>query len=71
MADEQNKTTKIETLADAYEALTGRPIEENNNSNLFGQLDRAFRQSTDTKLKTKIAKAFGFDQKLHGQGSRT
>ena len=68
MAD---KEQKLETLADAHLLLTGRELETNNNSNVFGQMDRAYRQSTDDELKRKIAKKFGFDPVLHASGPRT
>ena len=68
MAD---KEQKLETLEDAPLLLTGRELETNNNSNVFGQMDRAYRQSTDDELKRKIAKKFGFDPVLHASGPRT
>ena len=51
---------KHQTLESAYELLTGNTLDTQNNSNVFGQMDRAFRQSTDEVLKAKIAKDLGF-----------
>ena len=69
MSDKKD-TPKLDTVAGAYEALTGRELETNNNSNALGQLDRAYRQSSDRDLKNKIAKALGFDVAVHDQGPR-
>jgi hypothetical protein len=55
-----------QTLTSAYELLTGNQLDTQNNSNVFGQLDRAFRQSNDEVLKEKIAKDFGFDYTPRG-----
>lgn len=65
------KEPDLSTVAGAYEALTGRELESNNNSNALGQLDRAYRQSGDRDLKNKIAKKLGFDYDTLGhQGAR-
>lgn len=67
----KEKKADLSKMDGAYEELTGRRLGENNTSNVFGQMDRAWRQSTDEKLKKQIAKALGFSYDYHNEGPRT